>query len=180
MSTVPTNINNYLRQFAHELEERILQQFPPFASARRTVPCRTGAAPPNPLSRAGSRDRRDFEALGGRELRRRNRRMRYRKDFHLSRSYVSQFERRAFHCAGNGATAAYHQMVQRNVADSAPSPSVSDRRRPQWRGFEWTYGGERSTASQRTDRARRPSDNTQRFAASEAVQICSRAVAVAV
>jgi hypothetical protein len=29
MSTVPTNINNYLRQFAHQLEERILQQFPP-------------------------------------------------------------------------------------------------------------------------------------------------------
>src|SRR6266568_6806927 len=29
MSTVPTNINNYLRRFAHQLEERILQQFPP-------------------------------------------------------------------------------------------------------------------------------------------------------
>jgi hypothetical protein len=29
MSTVPTNINNYLRQFAHQLEERILEQFPP-------------------------------------------------------------------------------------------------------------------------------------------------------
>jgi hypothetical protein len=29
MSTVPTNINDYLRQFAHQLEERILQQFPP-------------------------------------------------------------------------------------------------------------------------------------------------------
>jgi hypothetical protein len=29
MSIVPTNINNYLRQFAHQLEERILQQFPP-------------------------------------------------------------------------------------------------------------------------------------------------------
>jgi hypothetical protein len=29
MSTVPTNINNYLRRFAHQLEERILEQFPP-------------------------------------------------------------------------------------------------------------------------------------------------------
>jgi hypothetical protein len=29
MSIVPTNINNYLRQFAYQLEERILQQFPP-------------------------------------------------------------------------------------------------------------------------------------------------------
>src|SRR5260370_20972188 len=29
MSIVPTNLNNYLRQFAHQLEERILQQFPP-------------------------------------------------------------------------------------------------------------------------------------------------------
>ena len=38
MSTVPTNINNYLRQFAHELEERILEQFPPLHQPGKPVP----------------------------------------------------------------------------------------------------------------------------------------------
>src|SRR5438552_319296 len=106
--------------------------------------------------------------------------MRYRKDAHLSRSNVGQFEREAFHGAGNGAAAAYHQVVQRNAADSAARPRISNRRRPQPRGIQRTYGGERSAASQRTDRARRTADNPQRLAASEAVQISSRAVAVAV
>jgi len=27
MSIVPTNLNNYLRQFAHQLEERVLHDF---------------------------------------------------------------------------------------------------------------------------------------------------------
>src|SRR5438128_11330011 len=38
MSTVPTNINNYLRQFAHQLEERILQQFPPLHQPGEPLP----------------------------------------------------------------------------------------------------------------------------------------------
>src|ERR1035441_8365736 len=78
-----------------------LAAVPSLAPARRTVSGRIGATPPNPLPRASSRDRRNFEALGGRELRRRDRRMRYRKDAHLSGSDVRQFEREAFHGAGN-------------------------------------------------------------------------------
>ena len=38
MNTVPTNINNYLRQFAHQLEERILQQFPPLHQPGEPLP----------------------------------------------------------------------------------------------------------------------------------------------
>src|SRR2546427_10847708 len=38
MSIVPTNINNYLRQFAYQLEERILQQFPPLHQPGEPLP----------------------------------------------------------------------------------------------------------------------------------------------
>jgi superfamily II DNA or RNA helicase len=38
MSIVPTNINNYLRQFAYQLEERILQQFPPLHQLGEPLP----------------------------------------------------------------------------------------------------------------------------------------------
>lgn len=38
MSIVPTNLNNYLRQFAHQLEERILQQFPPLHQPGEPLP----------------------------------------------------------------------------------------------------------------------------------------------
>ena len=38
MSIVPTNINNYLRQFAYQLEERILQQFPPLHHPDEPLP----------------------------------------------------------------------------------------------------------------------------------------------
>ena len=38
MSIVPTNINNYLRQFAYQLEERILQQFPPLLQPGEPLP----------------------------------------------------------------------------------------------------------------------------------------------
>src|SRR3954452_3157066 len=38
MNTVPTNINNYLRQFAYQLEERILQQFPPLHQPGEPLP----------------------------------------------------------------------------------------------------------------------------------------------
>ena len=38
MSIVPTNLNNYLRQFAHQLEERILQQFPPLHQPDEPLP----------------------------------------------------------------------------------------------------------------------------------------------
>src|ERR1700693_2171616 len=38
MSIVPTNINNYLRQFAYQLEERILQQFPPLRQPGEPLP----------------------------------------------------------------------------------------------------------------------------------------------
>ena len=38
MSIVPTDINNYLRQFAYQLEERILQQFPPLHHPDEPLP----------------------------------------------------------------------------------------------------------------------------------------------
>jgi hypothetical protein len=48
MSTVPTNINNYLRQFAHQLEERILEQFPPLHQPGEPFPAEL-ARSMNPL-----------------------------------------------------------------------------------------------------------------------------------
>ena len=47
MSTVPTNINDYLRQFAHQLEERILQQFPPLHQPGEPFPAELGKRPAN-------------------------------------------------------------------------------------------------------------------------------------
>lgn len=38
MSTLPTNINDYLRQFAPQLEERILEQFPPLHQPGEPLP----------------------------------------------------------------------------------------------------------------------------------------------
>ena len=93
MSTVPTNINNYLRQFAHQLEERILQQFPPLHQPGEPFPAnwRGSAEPPihaQALAIAGISKRWEVENSAAR-----NRRMRYRKDAHLSRGDVRQFER---------------------------------------------------------------------------------------
>src|SRR5207253_1392960 len=99
--------------------------------------------------------------------------MRYRKDAHLSGSNVRSLEGEAFHGAGDGSTSTHHEMVPRNVADSASSSRVPDRWRSQRRGIKRTYGGKRGPASQRTDHTRRPADNPERFAASEAIQISS-------
>src|ERR1017187_5814021 len=104
----------------------------------------------------------------------------YWKNADLSRGNVRSLGREALHRLGDGAASTHFEVVPGNAADFAPGPRISNRRRPQRRGIKRTYRGERSPASQRTDRARRPSDDTQRLAASKAIQISSRAVAIAV
>src|ERR1035438_507536 len=104
----------------------------------------------------------------------------YRKKADLSRGNVCSLCREAFHGAGDGSASTHFEMAPGNAPDSAPGPRVSNRWRPQRRGIKRTHGSKRSPASQRTDRARRPSDDTQRLAAPKAIQLSSRAVAIAV
>ena len=95
----------------------------------------------------------------------------YWKDADLSRGNVRSLGREAFHGAGDGSASTHFEMVPGNAADFAPGPRISNRRRPQRRGIKRTHGSKRSPASQRTDRPRRPSDDTQRLAAPKAIQI---------
>src|SRR5580692_10674617 len=100
----------------------------------------------------------------------------YWKNSDLSRGNVRSLGREAFHCAGDGSASTHFEMVPGNAPDSAPGPRISNRWRSQRRGIKRAHGSKRGPASQRTDRARRPSDDTQRLAAPEAIQISSRAV----
>ena len=152
MSIVPTNINNYLRQFAYQLEERILQQFPPLHRPDEPMPVELARLRRTPLPRAGSRYSRNFETLGGREVSRRNRRMRYGKNADLSRGNVRSLGREALHRLGDGAASTHFEVVPGNAPDPAPGTRVSDRWRPQRRGIKRTHGSKRGPASQRTDR----------------------------
>ncbi len=70
MSTVPTNINNYLRQFAHQLEERIQQQFPPLHQPGEPFPAELARLRRTPyhaqaLAIAGISKRREVENSAG-------------------------------------------------------------------------------------------------------------------
>src|SRR5713226_2425320 len=70
MSIVPTNINNYLRQFAYQLEERILQQFPPLHQPGEPLPVelarlRRTPYPAQALAIAGIAKRWEVEAAAG-------------------------------------------------------------------------------------------------------------------
>ena len=180
MSTVPTNINNYLRQFAHQLEERILQQFPPLHQPGEPFPAELTRLRRTPyhaqaLAIAGISKRWEVENSAGAIA-----------ECGTGKTLISLG---AMFVNSNGRpfTALVMAPPQltikwcRETLLTLPRVRVFlDRRRPQRCGIQRTHGGERSAASQRTDRARRPSDDTQRFAASEAVQISARAVAVAV
>jgi hypothetical protein len=70
MSIVPTNINNYLRQFAYQLEERILQQFPPLHHPDEPLPAelarlRRTPYPAQALAIAGISKRWEVERSAG-------------------------------------------------------------------------------------------------------------------
>src|ERR1035441_10979329 len=104
----------------------------------------------------------------------------YWKNADLSRGNVRAFGREALHRLGDGSASTHFEVVPGNAPDSAPGPRVSNRWRPQRRGIKRTHGSKRGPASQRTDRPRRPSDDTQRLASPKAIQISSRAVAIAV
>src|ERR1035438_4421280 len=70
MSIVPTNINNYLRQFAYQLEERILQQFPPLHHPDEPLPAelarlRRSPYPAQALAIAGISKRWEVERSAG-------------------------------------------------------------------------------------------------------------------
>ena len=70
MSIVPTNINNYLRQFAYQLEERILQQFPPLHHPNEPLPAelarlRRTPYPAQALAIAGISKRWEVETSAG-------------------------------------------------------------------------------------------------------------------
>ena len=101
MSTVPTNINNYLRQFAHQLEGRILEQFPPLHQPGEPFPAELARLRRTPyhaqaLAIAGISKRWEVENSAGAIAE-----CGTGKTFILSRSYVRQFEREAFHGAGS-------------------------------------------------------------------------------
>src|SRR5260370_31821822 len=116
--------------------------------------------------------------MGVGKLRRRGCRMRYWKDSHLARSDACSLEGEAFHGAGDGSTATHHEMVPRGAGYSAPGSRLPNRWRPQRRGIKRTHWSKRSPPAHPTDRTRRPADNAERLAASEAVQINSRAMAI--
>ena len=70
MSIVPTNINNYLRQFAYQLEERILEQFPPLHHPDEPLPAelarlRRTPYPAQALAIAGISKRWEVERSAG-------------------------------------------------------------------------------------------------------------------
>ncbi|MBY0502688.1 MAG: hypothetical protein K2X03_02180 [Bryobacteraceae bacterium] len=69
-SSVPTNINDYLRQFAGQLEERILEQFPPLHQPSEPMPVelthlRRKPYPAQALAIAGIAKRWGFESSAG-------------------------------------------------------------------------------------------------------------------
>src|ERR1039457_6110379 len=104
----------------------------------------------------------------------------YWKNADLSRGNVRSLGREALHRLSDGAASTHFEVVPGNAPDPAPGTRVSDRWCPQRRGIKRTHGSKRSPASQRTDRARRPTIYAERLAAPKAIQISSRAVAIAV
>ena len=70
MSIVPADINNYLRQFAYQLEERVLQQFPPLHHPDEPLPAelaqlRRTPYPAQALAIAGISKRWEVERSAG-------------------------------------------------------------------------------------------------------------------
>ena len=147
MSTVPTNINNYLRQFAHQLEERILQQFPPLHQPGEPFPAELTRLRRTPyhaqaLAIAGISKRWEVENSAGaiaecgtgKTL------------ISLGAMFVNS-NGRPFTALVMAPPQLTIKWCRETLLDLAPGPRISDRRRPQRCGIQWTYGGERSPAS---------------------------------
>src|SRR5271169_1605551 len=111
MSIVPTNINNYLRQFAYQLEERILQQFPPLHHPDEPLPAelarlRRTPYPAQALAIAGISKRWEVERSAGAIAE-----CGTGKNADLSRGNVRSLGREALHRLGDGAASTDLEVV---------------------------------------------------------------------